>query len=241
LAATEREEAPSLLVSPFRAIASFVGQKLDGSLDTSLRSFLRQDLPVATLQRKGCSPDALLKELGTRLMDTLIDETHYSAEQLRTLGFTWKSYLEAGLSPKHIAKARERFQGSLFSVIIATPQNLSDLCSGDINRMIALKLTAQEWKSLCPNPASSLHQLGFQANHLMALGYSLQEWDEIMGLDMKCIRMLYKFDPQDYLQFIQFDSELKDEFVHRFKFDPYRQVFGASEHGRGRVLHTRRS
>lgn len=231
---------PSLL-SPFRAIASFVSDKLDNSIDSTLRSVLKQNLPVATLQRKGCTPDALLKEMDTRLFSFLVNETNYTTKHLKSMGFNWEHYLLAGFTSLHVAKARERFQEGLFTDIIVTLSNFSELCSGDVSVMLSLKLSAKEWKLLCPvnlPPVGALYRLGMRTQELIEMDFSLQDWQEIMGLDKLVMQQLYKFRIEEYLQFIKYDQPSAEEFAHRFKFNPFKTAFGI-QHGRNPFIPNR--
>ena len=233
------EPTPSLL-SPFRAIASFVSEKLDNSIDNSLRSVMKQNLPVATLQRKGCSPDALLQDMDTRLLSFIMNETKYTTQNLKVLGFTWDHYLSAGLTSLHIEKARERFEGGLFKDIIDTLSNLNDLCSQDIVIIKSLNISSKEWLTICPAtlpPAAALFKLGFRTQDLIELDYSLQSWQEDMKLDRTIMNQIYKFRIEEYLQFIQYDQSKSEEFVHRFKFNPFKQAFGLN--GRNNFLQNR--
>jgi len=216
-------DAPGATV--FRTIRSFVARGLDASLDGSQRGLLRQRLAVPTLRLKGCTPDTLLRELDTRLMDVLLDETAYSAEELRALGFVWKTYLLAGFRAGHLKKARARFGADLFTTVIGTVPNLAELCARDTQAMAALGLKVAEWVLLCPRlmpPAYALQQAGFRARDVIALGFSLQEWHEVLRLDQNCMRLL-NFETAHYFELTQFDSKLQDEFIHRFRFNPFSQ------------------
>jgi hypothetical protein len=209
--------------APLWAIGNLLRRGLDLSLDRSLRTLLRQGLAVPALRLKGCTPDALLKELDTRLMDVLLDETQYSAVELRDLGFDWKTYLLAGFRAAHVPKARARWGADLFRVVFVTSMHLVEFCSGDVDAMVALGLAPAEWRLLTPRlmaPAAILHQAGFKARHLIALNYSLRDWHEVMGLDRALMKKC-EFDVATYSEFIQLDNKLRDEFVHRFKFDPF--------------------
>lgn len=219
------DSAESAAASPLWAFGSLLRRGLDLSLDRSLRTLLRQGLAVPALRLKGCTPDALLAELDTRLLDVLLDETQYSAAELRELGFDWKTYLLGGLKAAHLPKARARWGADFFTVVLVTPQHLGELCGKDVTAMVALGLSPAEWKLLTPRlmaPATILQQFGFKARDLLALRFSLREWDEVMRLSRYTMG-LCEFDMASYLEFIQFDNKLRDEFVHRFKFDPFEQ------------------
>lgn len=233
------ETSPSLL-SPFRAIASFVSEKLDNSIDNSMKSLLKQNLPIATLQRKGCTPQTLIEEMDTRLFSFLLNDTQYSTKNLKTLGFTWEHYLLGGFTSLHVGKARQRFEMGLFVDMIETLAHLNELCSNDVNIIMSLNLRPEEWKALCPPklpPVAAMYQLGYRVPHLIETEFTLQEWHEIMGLDRMIMQQLYKFSIEQYLEFIRFDSTHAEEFAHRFKFNPYKNGFALN--GRNTLLSNR--
>lgn len=231
------EETSPSIMSPFRAIASFVSEKLDNSIDNTLKSLMKQNLPIATLQLKGCSPESLLQEMDTRLFSFLVNETKYTTQNLKELGFNWDHYLRAGFTSLHVGKARTRFEEGLFKDIIKTISNLNDLCSKDIEVIKSLELTPTEWRLICPSnlpPVAAMYQLGMRARDIIELNYSLQEWHEVMGLDRMIMQQLYKFRIEEYLEFIRFDNANAEEFAHRFKFNPFKNAFGI--HGRNNLL-----
>jgi hypothetical protein len=206
-----------------RAIGALLRRGLDSTLDSSLRGLLRQRLAVPTLRLKGCTPDALLRELDTGLVDVLLDETAYTAEELHTLGFTWKTYLKGGFRHSHLRRARERWGADLFRVVIGSVSNLSDLCGRDVRVMRALGLSAADYGELSGGrmaPATALQQVGFRARDMVALDFSLKDWDEVMRLTPAMMRQC-NFEKRTFLEFIHFNDTLRHEFVHRFKFDPF--------------------
>jgi hypothetical protein len=223
LAGTTAATAAGGGASPLRAIGALLRRGLDSTLDSSLRGLLRQRLAVPTLRLKGCTPDALLRELDTGLVDVLLDETVYTAEELRALGFTWKTYLLGGFRPSHLRRARERWGADLFRVVVGSVTNLSDLCGKDVKAMRALGLSAAEYSELSGGrmaPATALQQVGFRARDMVALDFSLKDWDEVMRLTPAMMRQC-NFEKRTYLEFIHFNDTLRHEFVHRFKFDPF--------------------
>lgn len=226
------EPAEPTFLTPFRALATFVSDKLDTSIDNSLKSIMKQNLPVATLKLKGCTPESLLQEMDTGLFSFLMNETKYTSRHLTELGFNWDHYLRAGFTSLHVKKARQRFD--LFKDIIKTVPNLNDLCSNDIEVIKSLDITPEEWRLICNvKPVCVLYKLGMRTGDLIDLGYSLQDWQEIMGLDKLVMQQLYKFRTEEYLEFIQTDQRNAEEFVHRFKYNPLKNVFG---NGRTHIL-----
>lgn len=227
LAAGGESEGLSLM-SPLRAIASFVSQRLDSAIDTSKKALLLQDLPVATLQAQGCTADALLKELGTRLFDLLL-KTRYSPENLRTLGFTWEALLLSGMSLRHIDEARRVFGDAFFSELVGSVPHFISLCSNDISKF---PLKPSEWALLDPFPALALAKANFKAIHLIPLGFTMKEWSDHMKLDQLLMKQHFKFRTEDYLLFVNHDFATAQEFRLYFKFDPFSNFFGQNEQRR---------
>lgn len=124
-----------------------VDKLLDATMDTSALGNIKNGRPVQTMMAQGVTAEDLLRsDKGTgKLVEWLFP---YTVRELRMLGFTWDSIVDAGLTVKVVAHKRglgwpEQDVRSVWGV---TWEHIyGKLCQRESVRLAEMQLTPEQW------------------------------------------------------------------------------------------------
>lgn len=198
-----------------KGLSGYLSDLLGLCVDTTDKT-VTSGLPVKTLRHMRVTPENLIEKHGINTLDFIMKNTKYSPEDLVEWGFTHELFLKAGLSPRHCALELPRAffdctVGSLANLIEIFSKNRMALASHGFNTKVLLWLGGD---------APALAKAGFKAEHLIAMDFSLKEWQEEMGLTAELMRGPFAFTYNSCFEFIQQDPACWPEFEQRFGFLP---------------------
>ena len=179
-----------------------VDKLLDATMDTSALGNVKNGRPVQTMMSQGIAAEDLLRaDKGTgRLIEWLFA---YTARELKMLGFTWDTIVDAGLTVKVVAHKRslgwpDQDVRSVWGV--KWEHIYGKLCQREPVRLAEMQLTPEQWRVFGHGDASGgqdgdasdatvrgdgmtfvafLEQVGFAAGDLPVFGFKFEEWAQL--------------------------------------------------------------
>ena len=177
-----------------------VDKLLDATMDTSALGNVKNGRPVQTMMSQGITAEDLLRaDKGTgRLIEWLFA---YTARELKMLGFTWDTIVDAGLTVKVVAHKRSLGwpDQDVRSVWGVTWEHIyGKLCQREPVRLAEMQLTPDQWRVFGHGDASVggdasnatvrddgmtfvafLEQVGFAAGDLPVFGFKFEQWAQL--------------------------------------------------------------
>lgn len=169
-----------------------VDKLLDATMDTSALGNVKNGRPVQTMMSQGITAEDLLRaDKGTgRLIEWLFA---YTARELKMLGFTWDTIVDAGLTVKVVAHKRSLGwpDQDVRSVWSVTWEHIyGKLCQREPVRLAEMQLTPDQWRVFGHGAVGDangsdmtfvafLEQVGFAASDLPLFGFKFEQWAQL--------------------------------------------------------------
>lgn len=193
---------------------------LDSCIDPTER-YLTSNLPVRALRHRQITPAHIIERYGTDTLDFLLKNTNYTPEQLVHWGFDFETFLEAGLSVRHCAVGQDL---EFFVYVVGSLKNLLEVFSGNHDQVARSKYPVAIYVALSQGmPAIAMAACGFKARHLVAMGFTLNEWCAELGLTKVLMSDEFQFDYDTCFALISQDPERWPEFRQKLGFLPFKK------------------
>lgn len=208
------------LIAPLNDMLRKVSRALDAKMERTPIALMAAHTPIVELQRRGIDAHRILATMpkhGRSPYELIVTRTNYTPAQMATLGFRWEEWIRSGMNEDNFHMAYTKWGGAFTAAFVMSLDQLVVLCSGSGERFDLLRIRADDWRCILhrTNPHTSptvlLLKAGLQPERFVDMNFSLQEWDEVMGLTPALVNRTFS---EDVIRVLATNQE--EEFSTRF-------------------------